>query len=106
MIKLSIGWTTVSTKEEGLKLARRLVEEGLVACVHIEGPITAIYHWKGKMEEAEEFKLTIKFPDENAVKLEDALKAHHPYEVPQWVVVETSHVSEEYLKWVYEVTET
>ncbi len=41
-------------------IARHLVEAKLAACVQIVGPITSIYHWKGKVENAGKWLCLIK----------------------------------------------
>lgn len=103
MTKLVIGWTTVPTKEVGRDIAQGLLKERLVACVHIEGPFMALFYWNEELEQAEEYKLTIKFPSGNEEKIEKWLKIHHPYELPQWYTVTTDHVSKEYFQWATKV---
>ena len=104
MSTLIIGWTTLSSKDTALDLAKKLVNEKLAACVHVEGPLTAVFKWEGKITQDEEYKLTIKFPSEKAQELEKFLIENHPYEIPQWVAIEANQVSEKYLKWVNDVT--
>lgn len=97
--KLTIGWTTVPTKEVGLDIARGLIAENLAACVHIEGPFTALFNWNGELEQAEEHKVVVKFAAGNEEKIEKWLKNHHPYELPQWFTLTADHTSKEYLLW-------
>ncbi len=94
-----VAWTTVAQRPDADRLAAEAVRLGLAACVQIEGPITSHYRWDGKLETAQEFRLCFKFPAENAPALERHIHAIHPYETPEWIVVEARHVSEKYLSW-------
>lgn len=80
-------------------LAAGLVAERLAACVQIEGPIRSHYRWDGRLETAEEHRMTIKFLPLRQLELEAWLHARHPYENPEWLVVRAESVSEKYLSW-------
>ena len=97
-----VGWTTVASEETARELAQGLVKARLAACVQISSPITSVYVWQGKQEETQEWRLTVKFPSSNALALEEWLKAHHPYKVPQWVALQAQLVSLDYLQWALE----
>lgn len=103
MNKLMLGWTTVPTKEVGKDIAQGLLKERIVASVHIEGPITSLFYWNGELEQAEEYKLTIKFPSGKELEIEQWIKRNHPYELPQWVAISVDHVSMEYQNWATKV---
>ena len=96
---LLVGWTTVGKREDADRLARGLVETRLAACVQIEGPVSSHYIWQGKAENAEEYRLTVKFIPARAAAVETWLSAHHPYDTPEWIVVRAEHVAEKYLSW-------
>jgi periplasmic divalent cation tolerance protein len=97
---LMIGWTTTATREQAEMLARGLIESRLAACVQIEGPITAFYLWNDRMEQAEEFRLCVKFIATRQIEVETWVLAHHSYETPEWITVRAENVSEKYLSWV------
>lgn len=40
--------TMVADREQGLKIARSLVEAGLAACVNVIGGAMSVYRWQGK----------------------------------------------------------
>lgn len=94
-----IAWTTVATAGDAARLARGAVEARLAACVQIDGPVTSHYRWEGRIESAEEHRLTFKLLPEKAAALEAWVMANHPYETPEWIVVRAQHVSEKYLSW-------
>lgn len=96
---VNIAWTTTETREQAERLARLAVEEGLAACVQIEGPITSFYRWEGAVEKAGEFRLTLKVLRKNASALKALVHRNHPYETPQWTVADLAEVGEKYQKW-------
>ena len=67
-------------------LAQRLLEKNLVACVNIT-PVRSLYRWEGKSCDDEEHLLVIKTRRSLAETVIRALKAMHPYEVPEIIVL-------------------
>ena len=92
--------TTTETKEQAEKIAQYLVETKLAACVQVTGPITSIYRWKGKVENAQEWLCLIKTQDDLYGKVEAAIKSLHSYEIPEIIAVPIVKGSKEYLKWI------
>jgi len=95
-----VAWTTVARKAEAEALATAVVEQGLAACVQIEGPILSFYRWKGQLERSEEYRLSLKCCVDQLPALEGYILAHHPYETPEWIVVRADRVGEKYLSWL------
>jgi periplasmic divalent cation tolerance protein len=79
--------------------ARALVDESLAACVHIAPAGTSIYRWQGAIETAEEHTVLIKTTHGRLEALEARVRTLHPYEVPEWLVVEVGG-SDAYLGWL------
>ena len=102
---LSVGWTTTESREQAEKLATLCVEQKKVACAQISGPIHSIYFWKGEAQKDQEWRLTLKFPTSRTADVTAFLKTHHPYEVPQWMVVDALFAGPEYAQWAGEQTE-
>ena len=94
-----IAWTTVATKAEADQLAQSVIEQRLAACVQVEGPLSSTYRWEGKVECAEEFRLCLKFLPNQSAALSAWVHAHHPYQAPEWIVVQAVEVGEKYLSW-------
>lgn len=97
--ELLIGITTVESGEDANALARKSVESGLVVCAQVEEPIHAYYIWKGKMETAVEYRITLKFLASRHSEVETWLSTAHPYDVPEWIVFSPTKISEKYLRW-------
>jgi periplasmic divalent cation tolerance protein len=94
-----IAWTTLGRKEDAENLARAAIELHLAACVQIDGPITSVYRWSGQMECSEEYRLMFKFLADQHAALKAHVLSHHPYTMPEWIVVAAEHVDEKYLSW-------
>ncbi len=93
---------TTSSKEEAEKIARKLVEERLAACIQIIGPIKSYYWWKRAIEESEEWLCIVKTKMHLYEKLESMIKSMHSYQVPEIVVLPIIKGNESYLKWMDE----
>jgi periplasmic divalent cation tolerance protein len=101
MKSIIIVSTTLESREEAEKLARLVVDDRLVACAQISGPITSCYRWQGKVESATEFTLSMKTTIQRLPDLEARLIEHHPYDVPEIISRGLDGVNSEYLDWVY-----
>ena len=86
--------------ESAQKLAALLVEQRLAACVNVLAPCTSVYRWQGKVETANEIPLLIKTTRERYAALESAIRAHHPYELPEIIAVSLSAGLPAYLEWI------
>ena len=84
-------------------LARTLVEERLAACVNVHSPMTSTYWWNEAVESARERQLVIKTTRGRRAALEARLRALHPYELPELVVIDAAG-SDAYTTWVRDVT--
>ena len=94
--------TTLGAGADAAALARTLVEERLAACVNIGAPMTSVFRWQGAIEEDREQALVIKTTGDRLVELETRLRALHPYDLPEFLVLSASGGSSAYLDWVRE----
>jgi periplasmic divalent cation tolerance protein len=98
--ELMIGWTTVAEKADAEKLAEGLIQKDLAGCVQIEGELVSHYKWKGALRRDAEYRLWVKFCRSKAALLEAFIKNQHPYELPQWIVMQADSVEQKYKNWV------
>lgn len=82
------------------KLARLLVESRLAACVNVLAPCASVFRWRGAVEQATEVPVLIKTTARRYAELESAVRAHHPYELPEIVAVPLVRGLPGYLAWV------
>lgn len=81
-------------------LARAVVELRLAACANVMAPCASVYRWQGKVETATEVPVLMKTTRERYAALEAAIKARHPYELPEIIAVPVSAGLLGYLSWV------
>ena len=81
-------------------LAAILVEGRLAACVNILAPCRSLYRWNGALERAEEVPLLIKTTADRYPALEAAIRAGHPYELPEVIALPVTAGLPGYLAWV------
>ncbi|MBK7662917.1 MAG: divalent-cation tolerance protein CutA [Sterolibacteriaceae bacterium] len=81
-------------------LARALIERRLAACVNILSPCRSVYRWRGAVEQADEVPLLIKTTRARYAELEAAMRALHPYEVPEIIALPLTGGLPAYLDWV------
>lgn len=92
--------STLPERAAAESLARELVGRRLAACVSILAPCRSIYRWQGTLEEADEVPVLIKTTRARYAELEAALRALHPYQVPEIVAVPLAAGLPAYLDWV------
>jgi periplasmic divalent cation tolerance protein len=99
MDELILILTTMPDDKRADELAAALVGEKLAACVNVHGPMISIYRWKGQVEHEAERQVVIKTTRERLPAIEARLRALHPYELPELVVI-AADSSDAYAKWV------
>ncbi len=95
-----IVYCTVSSEEDGRRLAQTLVQEHLAACVTLIPNARSVYCWQGALEESQETLLMMK----STLKHWDALLARilelHSYELPEILAVPVQAGNPPYLEWI------
>ena len=97
---------TVPVEFDVESLATDLVERALAACVQVGPGVTSVYRWKGAMEKSSERLLLIKTRRELFRGVETAIRARHPYELPEIIALPVSDGHAPYLAWISETTAT
>jgi periplasmic divalent cation tolerance protein len=101
---LVIVLTTWPSDREPAEMAATLVEERLAACVNLLPVMESVYRWRGVVEHATERQVIIKTTRRAVEPLLARVKALHPYDVPELLVLPVSGGGSEYLRWVGENT--
>jgi len=99
MRKIYLIHSSVASLADAKRLADALMQQHLCACVQITGPGLSIYRWQGKLEQAEEYYLSIKTNRLNKDRVVAWLEDHHPYDVPE-ITWQRHGGSEGYAEWV------
>jgi periplasmic divalent cation tolerance protein len=92
--------TNMPDRPSAERLAQSLVHSRLAACVNILAQCRSVYSWKGKVENADEHPMLIKTTRDRYASLEAAIRAGHPYELPEIIAVTLAAGFPAYLDWV------
>jgi periplasmic divalent cation tolerance protein len=92
--------TTTATQAEAQQIARMLIEQHLVACAQVSGPVTSVYHWQGKIEEGDEWVCTLKTRESLFEKVAAVIREVHSYRCPEIVATPIVAASDDYLAWL------
>lgn len=99
-----VVFITASNEDEAAKIARTLVEAGLAGCVNIIKNIRSIYRWQGKIEDETEVLMIAKTQKSLFDVFIKKVEELHSYTVPEIIAMPIIEGSEDYLKWLREVT--
>lgn len=100
MADLKIIYTTVANEEDGLAMAKVLVEENLAACGNVLPKMKAVYRWKGTLRQEEEVAVLFKT---TAAKAETAMARIcelHSYDIPAVEIWPVDGAPEAFAKWI------
>ena len=95
---------TIDSEAKAQALAHTLVEARLAACVSL-APVQSVYRWQGRIHQEQEWQLTIKTDLSRGEELAQFITQHHPYEVPEILVIPLGAGSAAYLTWLGEQTQ-
>jgi periplasmic divalent cation tolerance protein len=92
--------STCASAEEAERLARRVIDDRLAACVNVLSAVRSFYRWKGEIEDSAEWLLIIKTTRDKFDALRAALESAHTYEVPEVIAIPIVEGSPNYLSWI------
>jgi len=87
-------------KEEAEKITLALLNERLIACGNIAGPVTSFFHWSGQIEKSEECLVVMKSRMDLFAQVAERVKGLHSYEVPEILAVPIVDGSKTYFDWL------
>src|SRR5689334_19550637 len=92
--------TNLPDRTAAEKLADALLAQRVAACVNILAPCRSVYRWKGAVQHDEEHPVLIKTTPERYGALEAAIRAVHPYELPEIIALPIERGLPAYLDWI------
>ena len=92
--------TTFPDIDPAQRLAEGMVQAKMAACVNIVPAGQSIYLWENNLCKDSEYLAVIKTMDSRYQALEEYIKCHHPYELPEIVATQITNGSKEYLSWL------
>lgn len=82
------------------RLARAALDARLIACANLVPGIESHYRWQGRLERSAEVLLMMKTTKARVTALEKLILAKHPYDTPEFVVLNLAGGSKRYLDWL------
>jgi periplasmic divalent cation tolerance protein len=108
-VKATAQFRLVLVTAPDLKTARRLaraaLRKRLAACANLLPGLESHYWWRGKIESSSEVLLLFKTRASRLRDLEKLILAEHPYDTPEFVVLQLTAGTERYFAWLREETE-
>ncbi|MBT3534431.1 MAG: divalent-cation tolerance protein CutA [Rhodospirillaceae bacterium] len=93
-------YMTCANVEEAKTIARTLVEERLIACANILGPMTSVYRWEGEVAEDEEIAVLLKTHRDKTASVTKRIKAMHSNDLPCVIGLPIQDGNPEFLTWL------
>ncbi|MEQ8823658.1 MAG: divalent-cation tolerance protein CutA [Filomicrobium sp.] len=100
----TLVYTTFPEIASAKRVGGQLVEAGLAACVNIQGGMTSIYRWEGKLETSEEVVMIIKTSSSCTDEVIKTVEQLHPYDTPAVLAWPATGGSDGYVDWIHEMT--
>lgn len=99
-----VAYKIVLVTAPDLKTARRLAQAALsarlIACANLLPKVESHYRWQGKLECSAEVLMVMKTTRTRLATLEQFISERHPYDTPEFVVIDGAGGSEKYLCWL------
>jgi len=98
--------STLPADADAGAFAQALVEDRLAACVNLLPMMESVFRWEGRIDRDTERQMLIKTSRARVPALWDRVRALHPYDVPEFIVLPIVDGNAAYLKWLAESTLT
>lgn len=98
--KIFLLYSTFPTSEEALSVARKLLEDRLIACANIQDSVRSLYRWEGVIQEENEVVMVSKTSQTVLSEAMETIKQLHSYENPCVVVLPLEGGLTNFLQWV------
>jgi periplasmic divalent cation tolerance protein len=96
----------MASKKEAEKICTKLLEEKLIACANITGPVSSHFRWAEKIESVEEYLVFLKSRTAMFETICMRIKEMHSYKVPEIIALDIVKASKQYTDWIDSVLET
>jgi periplasmic divalent cation tolerance protein len=96
----SLVLVTAPDLKTARRLARLALKAKLIACANLVPKVESHYWWQGKLESGAEVLLVLKTRRAHLRRLEKLILAAHPYDTPEFIVLDLRGGSARYLKWL------
>jgi periplasmic divalent cation tolerance protein len=94
--------TTLASEADARALVTALLDERLIACGTVVPGARSLYRWEGRATEQAEVVVLLKTDQARWEALCTAVRARHPYEVPELLALPVERGLDRYLAWLRE----
>ena len=98
--KFRLVLVTTPDLKTARRLARAALAARLIACANLVPRIESHYRWKGKIERGSEVLMVLKTTAKCLAKLEKLIIAKHPYDTPEFIIIDLRGGNRRYLDWL------
>lgn len=98
--KFTIVLVTAPDLKVARGLARAALSARLIACANLIPKIESHYRWEGKIETSHEVLVLLKTTRSNLAALQKLVVAKHPYDTPEFLVLNLNRGNKRYLRWL------
>lgn len=99
-MKPILAYITAKDVEEAKRLARKLLESRLVACVNVFSGVYSSFWWQDRIEQTEEAVIIAKSLETHRDSICELVKESHSYECPCVVFFQMDGGNQPYLDWI------
>lgn len=100
--------STIDDAAQARRVADRVIEAGLAACVNILPGVTSVFRWEPEnsdpaqagVQAEGEVMLVMKSTAAAYPQLEALIRREHTYELPEVIAVSLSHGLPDFLQWI------
>lgn len=87
-------------RTDARRIAATVVEKKLAACVNIVPHVESLYWWEGEVAQDDETLLVVKTTRTAISRLDELLRAIHPYDNFELIALDVVAGSSAYLAWI------
>ncbi len=91
---------TTGGRDDAERIGEALVVEHLAACCSVVPTVHSFYFWDGQLQREHEALLLVKTLESKAAAVQEYVRAHHDYEVPEVLEIPIAGGSSAYLDWL------
>jgi periplasmic divalent cation tolerance protein len=91
---------TTPARDDAERIGEALVVERLAACCSVVPTVHSFYYWEDQLKREHEALLIVKTFESLAPAVQDFVRTHHDYDVPEMLQVPVEGGSSAYLSWL------
>lgn len=91
---------TTGGRDDAERIGEALVVERLAACCSVVPTVHSFYYWDGQLKREHEALLMIKTLESKAKAVQEFVRTHHDYQVPEVIQLPIEGGNSAYLDWL------